>query len=301
MIGASRTGAKQQEGILEVAKSVSPDHSEGNKLSMPEDIIVDIEASPDDLLSDCTDYDYALYRVLDGGVDYFAQISAVRDLLHRQQKADVSLWDEMTKIEAFIKNATGNTVDRAIDEWGEHFNASVYQDAAHSMAAVGMLAPLIESMFDQSFAGIRKLFETSRVAINSSHPRWGQQSTKKKWDYHFSLDGTKLKKGGLAKGILELVDTVGLSAHMPNDLKPVLQALFEYRNKMFHCGFEWPPVERKRFEEKRADWPSDWFSKSTSGDEPWIFYLSEAFTEHCLEIIHSVLSGIGAFARIRGS
>jgi hypothetical protein len=254
------------------------------------------EASPDDLLSDFTDYDYALYRVLDGGIDYIAQISAVRDLLHRQKQADV-LQAEMTKITDFIKK-TGST--RAIDEYGEHFHAQVYQDAAHSMAAVGMLAPLIESMFDQSFAGIRQLFEKSRVAINSSHPRWGQQSTRKKWDCHLFLDGKKWTKG-LAKGILELADTVGLSAHMPNDLEPVLQALFEYRNKMFHCGFEWPPVERKRFEEKRANWPSDWFSKAARGEEPWIFYLSEAFTEHCLDIIDSVLSGIGAFARIRSS
>jgi hypothetical protein len=90
---------------------------------------------------------------------------------------------------------------------------------------------------------------------------------------------------------------------MPNDPEPVLQALFEYRNKMFHCGFEWPPVERKRFAEKRDrdKWPSDWFSMATSGEEPWIFYLTEAFSEHCLDIIYSVLSGIGAFARIRSS
>jgi hypothetical protein len=145
---------------------------------VPDDFI---EPSPDDLLSDFTDYDYALYCVLDGGVNYIAQISAARDLLHRQKQADESLQGEMTKITEFIKK-TGST--RAIDEYGEHFYAQVYQDAAHSMAAVGMLAPLMESMFDQSFAGIRLLCETGRVAISSSHPRWGQQS-RKKWDCHF--------------------------------------------------------------------------------------------------------------------
>jgi hypothetical protein len=252
-----------------------------------------------DLLSDFTDYDHALYRVLlDRGVDYIAQISAIRDLLHRHKQAHESLHDEMTKITEFIKK-TGST--RAIDEYGEHFFAQVYQDAAHSMAAVGMLAPLIESMFGQSFAGIRQLFETSTIAINSSHPRWGQPS-KKKWDCRLFWDGkTWTKNKGLAKGILQLAETVGLSAHMPNDLEPVLQALFEYRNKMFHCGFEWPTVERKRFEEKRANWPSEWFSKATLGKEPWIFYLTEAFTEHCLDIIDGVLSGIGGFARMRSS
>jgi hypothetical protein len=88
---------------------------------------------------------------------------------------------------------------------------------------------------------------------------------------------------------------------MPSNLEPVLQALFEYRNKMFHRGFEWPSVEREQFERKRASWPSDWFSMAVSGQEPWIFYLTEAFIEHCLDIIHSVLVGIGAFARIQRS
>jgi hypothetical protein len=253
--------------------------------------------SDGDLLSDFTDYDHALYRVLDGGVDYIAQISAIRDLLHRHKQDHESLHDEMTQITEFIKK-TGST--RAIDEYGEHFFAQVYQDAAHSMAAVGMLAPLIESMFDQSFAGIRQLFETSTMAINSSHSRWGQRS-KKKWDCRLFWDGKTWKNKGLAKGILQLAETVGLSADMPYDLEPVLQAFFEYRNKMFHCGFEWPTVERKRFEEKRANWPSEWFSKATRGEEPWIFYLTEAFTEHCLDIIDDVLSGIGAFARMRSS
>jgi hypothetical protein len=62
-----------------MAKSVSPDRSEGCKISVPDDLI---EPSPDDLLSDFTDYDYALYGVLDGGVDYIGQISAVRSLAY---------------------------------------------------------------------------------------------------------------------------------------------------------------------------------------------------------------------------
>ena len=162
---------------------------------MPDDFI---EASPDDLLSDFTDYDYALYCVLNGGVDYIAQISAVRDPLHRQKQADESLRVEMTKITEFIQKTGSN---RVIDEYGEHFHAQVYQDAAHSMAAVGMLAPFIESMFDQSFTRIRYLFETGEVAISSSHPRWGQRPTKK-WDCHFFWDGKKWNKG-LGKGILD--------------------------------------------------------------------------------------------------
>ena len=35
----------------------------------------------------------------------------------------------------------------------DHLHQSVFQDAAHSMAAVGMLAPFVESLFKQAFPG----------------------------------------------------------------------------------------------------------------------------------------------------
>jgi hypothetical protein len=62
---------------------------------------------------------------------------------------------------------------------------------------------------------------------------------------------------------------------------------------MFHNGLEWPLDERIR----SKGWPSDWFSTATSADEPWIFYLSEQYIEHCLEMIEQVLDAVGAFNR----
>jgi hypothetical protein len=44
-------------------------------------------------------------------------------------------------------------------------------------------------------------------------------------------------------------------------------------------------------------WPSDWFEKSESGHEPWIFYMSQSFVSHCLAMIEDVLKGLGAFVR----
>jgi hypothetical protein len=68
---------------------------------------------------------------------------------------------------------------------------------------------------------------------------------------------------------------------------------------MFHNGLEWPLDERVRFDERirSKGWPSDWFSTATSADEPWIFYLSEQYIEHCLEMIEQVLAAVGAFNR----
>jgi hypothetical protein len=163
------------------------------------------------------------------------------------------------------------------------------------MAALGMLAPLIESLFVQCFAGIRRILATSAPPLSSSHPRW-QWPTRKQWDCHYYLAENKRKKG-LSKGILELATVIGLSARMPDDLEPMLEALFEYRNAMFHYGFEWPPIERQKFDIRRAKWPSNWFSVSTSGNQPWIFYVTDTFIDHCFVVMEAVLSGIGAFAR----
>ena len=73
--------------------------------------------------------------------------------------------------------------------------------------------------------------------------------------------------------------------------------MFAYRNKMFHHGFEWPLNERRKFEQtiRKGEWPSNWFIKSWIGDEPWIFYLSTIFIDHCLLTIDQVIQGVGAY------
>ena len=252
-------------------------------------------ATPEGLDS-ITDREYALFIVL-AGIDYEAQLSAVHAILQRQKETEQSLRDKIEEIEAFAKRASGLLNQQAVDELVEHLHASVYQDAAHSMAAVGMLAPLFESILSQSFSGIRRILEANMLPF-SFHPRWQWGSTEQQWDCHFVFtQNGRQKRRDLVKGVLQLAEAVGLSAHLPGDLTPTAQALFEYRNKMFHLGFEWPPVERERFQRRIANWPSDWFATADSDHKPWIFYLTDTFIRHCLTTVNSVLGGVGAFAR----
>lgn len=81
----------------------------------------------------------------------------------------------------------------------------------------------------------------------------------------------------------------------------MLDALFKYRNKMFHNGFEWPKDERAKFERLivTSGWPSDWFSRSTSNHETWIIYMSDVLIRHSLTRIDEILVGIGAFILAR--
>lgn len=229
-------------------------------------------------------------------LDFDAQLAAIRGLLRLHDEADQALRGRITEIEAYAARTSGLRNEAAVAQWTDRLHHSVYQDAAQSMAAAGMLAPLIESIFYQAFQGIR-----TRLAATSSppgnHARW-QQPAEDQWDCHFVWKSGR-RSTNLVDGILQLAEAVSLARHFPEDLRATLDALFAYRNKMFHCGFEWPLPERRAFQKRINDsgWPQTWFALATSGGEPWVFYLTRDFIDYCLEIVGRVIEGIGAFCK----
>lgn len=229
--------------------------------------------------------------------DYEAQLIAIRHILNRNLDAEEALSKEMSELRDYARKTSGVRNEQASDEYGELFEAQVYQDAAHSMAAVGMLAPMVETIFYQAFQNMRQRFVGEHRSLGI-HTRW-QVPAEDQWDCRFVWKNGK-RGGNLVEGIIQLADAIGLTPYLPAELKQTLSALFEYRNKMFHCGFEWPRNERDRFEQRMAEakWPSGWFSKATKGHHAWIFYLTDDFTKHCLETITQILDGIGGFARV---
>ena len=231
-------------------------------------------------------------------LDYDSQLIAIRGLLNRQARADEKLTAEIKEIEARAARMSGLRNQWAVDEWVDHIHHSVYQDAAHSIAAVGMIAPFVESVFYQAFQNIGGEM-TKDTSPPSNHARW-QRPAEDQWDCRFVWVGGRRKKD-LVRGIMQLIDAIGMKAYMPDDLELTLLALFAYRNKMFHCGFEWPLEERRRFNQRlnESGWPPDWFSKATSGGEPWIFYMSSVFVEHCLVRTDQIITGIGGFCNNR--
>ena len=212
-----------------------------------------------------------------GSPDYDAQLYAIRGLLRRHRQADDALSNEIKAIEAFAKQASGSANERAVDDWVDHLHQSVFQDAAHSMAAVGMLAPFVESLFKQAFPGIRDLLERNGRVL-ATHARWTMPKSRR-WDCRYASLSPHTKH--IVEGIMELAEATGLAADLPADLRKTLAALFGYRNKMFHLGFEWPDTERSAFERRIVDdgWPQDWFTQATTDGKPWVFYLSDTFVQ----------------------
>ena len=228
--------------------------------------------------------------VLIGELDLEAQLLAIRRLLHRNRQADEALTAEIQNIAKTVPNAREPYPQYLVDQWVDEMHGSVFQDAAHSMSTVGMLAPFIESLFVAIFSHLGK-----REAENKkmSGPTTAASSARF-WDPHYMERAGKMQKGGLVDGIVRLSHSTRLEPYLPRDLEAVLRALFSYRHKMFHHGFEWPERERDKFQKRIAEegW-TDWFSNSEHDHKPWVFYMRASFIEHCLATIDRVLEGLG--------
>ena len=195
---------------------------------------------------------------------YQCQLVAIGSLLNRNEEADKELAEEIKRIDEAARRARGRANDYAVDHYVELVESSFYQDAAHSMAAVGMIAPFIESLFRSTF-------------VSNGAPLSGQ--------------------GGIVSHVVRGVKEAGMGEYMPADLEPTLVALFEYRNKMFHGGFVWSSEELSKFERRLGQnkWPSDWFGVVTSGDQPWMFYMTRDFVDHCFTVAVKVVEGLDRY------
>jgi hypothetical protein len=236
------------------------------------------------------EFRYFLYSI-DVELDLDAQFRAIEALLAGDRAADQNLTDEIDRLAERARKATGFANELLVDEWVDALHASVYQDAAHSLAAVGMLAPLIESILVQSFAGIKaKLSGVITVQAPRSngpdHEIWNcrRYINKRRW------------QNDIVRGTLQLADAIGMTAMLPKSMPQTLAALVAYRNKNFHLGFEWPIEERAGFQTRiESEGWGDWFKASTSAGKPWIFYMTSTFVDHCLDFTGQLLDCLGRF------
>jgi len=234
-------------------------------------------------------------------LDYEAQLVAIWEMLRQHNESDKRTTDEIKKVEEFARKSTGLRNERAVDEWVDLLHGSTYQDAAHSMAALGMVAPLIESLFYQAFQGIRTTYYGIDV-IPPGHARSGMAKADHFWDCHLLYNGkTKNRhQKELVPGILELAEAIALTPYLPGDLLSILKALFRYRNKMFHFGFEWPAKECENFAKNIADegWEL-WFASATLDGVPFIFYMTDRLIDRSLGLVSELLEGFNAYCRAK--
>ena len=73
--------------------------------------------------------------------DYVSQLEAIQGLLSHNWQAEADLLAEISDAGAWAEGSTGDANDFAVSLMGDLMNRSIYQAVAHSMAAVGMIAP----------------------------------------------------------------------------------------------------------------------------------------------------------------
>lgn len=212
-----------------------------------------------------------------------SQLNEIKDLLELLKPWEEELYDEIEK-----------TKSDDTDEFGDHYvnlcHQSVYRDAAISMAAVGALAPFIEGLLVHMFRFLRD--RQAEQTVPGNHDRW-KSASKIAWDPHLWLNPKNTRtQTGIATGTIQLMEALQIRDRFPDNLDRVLEALFQFRNKMLHNGTEWPVEEREKFEKTINDnkW-SDWFSAAKKGEDPWCFYMTHNLIENCLETGESLLKG----------
>ena len=220
------------------------------------------------------------------------QLAANKDLLHRNQQAAAATQIKFDELKAEMEANPDN--ERLDDLYDERFWKAVFMDSAHSMSAVGMLAPFIESLFVAIFEGLRKRHGTA--AEDTRHQRADDQF----WNPQIVFRGEG-PRDDLVAGIDQLAESCGLKPYLPADYRNTLSALFAYRNNMLHNGFEWPSDTIKKFSNRIASekWPEDWFTSADRDGQPWLCYMSPNFCSHCVELIDAVIDGVGRYLKER--
>lgn len=236
--------------------------------------------------------DHAMFLVRERDLD--AQLIAIRGVLRRNHEAEQQVAEGIKELDSHIRAYTGGDQEYQMhmeNQWVDTLHGTVFQDAAHSMSAVGMLAPFVESLFASIFHGLSERAPGDAV----SDPR--AKATKTQYWNPKIVFGKDSPRDDIVAGIEQLATSTGLQPFLPDGYRRTLSALFGYRNNMFHNGFEWPLEARQKFANRITGegWPSAWFSQATRGDQPWVFYVSDEFIAHCLQMIDQVLEGVGRY------
>jgi|GEM_PF-1167865 len=237
------------------------------------------------------DADYLLGTDL----DYRTQVLAIEQLLARQTVADGELSQRIEDLETRARSAHGAYADHLVDMSIDDMHFSVYQHAAHAMAAAGMLAPLFESMLVRTFTHIGErpwpVGEDDRFKrAGAAHPDlWNAQIC-------FTQDGDS--KPDILCGVRQLAKMTGLESELPSEFHDVLDALMLYRNNMFHNGLEWPLEKRAKFQRQieRKRW-EDWFTAAKTGGEPWAFYMTDVLISQCLKTFDKTMVAVSNLVR----
>lgn len=252
----------------------------------------DLRLSFENLLDD-RDY---LFRLLDS-INWDAQLEAVTAVLERNRAAAEHVSLSIAQLGERAHTYAGPYHDHIVGEHVDAIYRSSYSDAAVSLSAIGMIVPMMESVFSQSFQSLGALHD-AKAMQPPEHRRWKRAGAhEKRWNcqWYFGQAGAR---NDIICGIPQLSEATGLSPYLHDDVMDWIVAMLTYRNRMFHGGFEWSLEQRDQFERliDARKWDK-YFQSARTNDRPWIFYLRDDVIEEMPKRMESILDSFGVFAK----
>ncbi|MBY3342871.1 hypothetical protein [Rhizobium laguerreae] len=231
-------------------------------------------------------------------IDWQSQLLAVRLMISRNRQAGEAFSKAIEDERAKVKAYNGPHHDHYVDHHVDMVRESIYRDAAESMAAIGMIAPLVESTLGQSLAALGDMYDRKNIHPGN-HKRWKRaESHAERWNCQFYFDDKNLAKNNIILGLPQLAAGCGLDKFLSQDFMTWFEAMFIYRNFMFHGGFEWTIERREIFEEKIEE--NGWelfFTCSTLNGRPWVYYIKDEAIVALPTMVESMLDSLGLFAK----
>lgn len=265
------------------------------------------ELSDDDFAGFQTDWSSLLHGrdhilTLIDNVEWDSQLQAIRLLIdwNRKAREDFSAYIQQSEVE--VNAYSGPHHDHYVDQHVDLLHETVYRDAAESMSAIGMIAPMVESTLCQALAALGKMYQEKKMNP-PTHYRWTRADKadcpwELRWNCQFYFNDQNEAKNNIPLGFPQLAEACGLARHLTSDFLTWSKAMFNYRNFMFHGGFEWSVGNRQKFTEliEKEGW-HQFFTCSTSRGEPWIYYLTNETIDAMPDRVEKMLDGLGQFAK----
>ncbi|TBE02316.1 hypothetical protein [Rhizobium ruizarguesonis] len=247
----------------------------------------------DNFLDD-RDYLYTLVH----NIDWQAQLRAVRLMISRNRQAGEAFSKAIEDDAAEVRTYDGPHDDHWVNQHVDMIHESVYRDAAESMAAIGMIAPLVESTLGQSLAALGDMYDRNNISPGKQE-RWTRaQKHKARWNCQFYYNDKKEEKNNIILGMPQLAGACGLDKFLSQEFMSWFEAMFTYRNSMFHGGFEWTVDRRELFEKsvEKNGWDR-FFSCSTTNGRPWIYYIKDEAIDALPTMVENMLDSLGRFTK----
>ncbi len=174
--------------------------------------------------------------------------------------------------------------------------AREFVSVACSQVVVGAICPLFEFLFIRAFGRFQNMFQ--QTELTKSHIRWtADMDEDKRWNPKFYYDKKDKKtKENLPDGYWQLLEAIGHADSISDLDAEIIYALFLYRNRVLHSGYEWPKNVRKKFCDVLKDrsknysrW-MDWFEVGRDDNEPWIIASTKLLADDAMTSIKTVAS-----------